>query len=383
MGKIEKTLELNISHELINMADSFWWYLNHSSLKRYWRRSWKLPLFPLPKSYVTGLPIHLEGKAGYGYDVCLHSRGLNGNERAVFIQFKAGEHKKFQKNAKSLFHGDKNNLNPHVKFDINNNGKKNQHLLLQGLEKTNLTPGNPVLYGFPRIVDEDQIKKYAGKLLTKTSFISVGDIDSKAAENGVTIQAGTSHQFRACYDDYKKCEISSTPFSFDRPDRTGDFIAEVVAIRVMRALRNLRIWANQVDALTKTSMNAVAEAFFQYIRYLADYFDTVFPDKAFFDKLEVIRFQKIYETFITLQKGDFKTGSSLESQDRNQEIFFKILDALKPYFKLCSFDWFQDIANIPEAPNQFTFTIPEGGLRIPIIDSNDEIDFDDISYTIY
>ena len=135
MSKIEKTLELNITHEILSLADSFWWFLQPISLKRYWRPNWSFPFIPTPKSFATGLPINLEGKKGGGYDVCINSPAnfQGGNPRLLFMQFKAGVEKQFHSDKASVFFGDALKPNIHVEFDFNSNARHNQHQLLKML----------------------------------------------------------------------------------------------------------------------------------------------------------------------------------------------------------------------------------------------------------
>ncbi|MDP1995007.1 MAG: hypothetical protein Q8K40_07150, partial [Ignavibacteria bacterium] len=233
MKKIEKTLELNITHELLSLADSFWWFLQPISLKRYWRPHWRFPFMDTPKSFATGLHINLEGKIGGGYDVCINSPSnfQGGNPRLLFMQFKAGIEKPFNSNPISKFYGDATKPNIHVEFDINSNIKNNQHRLLKELAKG---AGNEqaVVYVFPRIVNETQLKQNIGKLLSKTSFVSIADIDAKAAANGVTIDDNNGHKFRTCYNDYSKNEVNFFYFFFGRQLNPGGLLGEIFAIRM-------------------------------------------------------------------------------------------------------------------------------------------------------
>lgn len=380
MSKIEKTLELNITHELLTLADSFWWYLSAISLRRYWRPYWRIPFLPQPKSFVTGLPINLEGRAGGGDDVCLVSPSFSGsNDRAVFMQFKAGEHKDFHPDTKSKFYGDSTNPKPHVEFTFNNNGKKNQHKLLQDLAKVKASVGHPVLYCFPRITTDQQVRDNAGRLLHKTSFISVADIDLKAALNKITINVGTAHKFRADYDKYDLNEVNFFFFFYDGPDQTKNFISEIVTIRVMRAFETLKSYAKELPTIY---MSSIAEAFGQYIRYLANYFGLNFKkeiisisENVSSDRIRYI-LKRIDET------EELKTEQKFEANERQREIFYQILSDLKPYFSLADVRSLDEIEKIPEAPSSFTFELNSNGLRFDIEDEVESDDFNGISYTV-
>ena len=71
----EKSLELNITHEILNLADSWYWFLTDIPLWRYWRPRYRLPFLKFPKSTSGGFHITTEGKddptgnAGGGFDV--------------------------------------------------------------------------------------------------------------------------------------------------------------------------------------------------------------------------------------------------------------------------------------------------------------------------
>ncbi len=381
MSKIEKTLELNITHELLTLADSFWWYLSSISLRRYWRPYWRMPFLPQPKSFVTGLPINLEGRAGGGYDVCLVSPNYSGsNDRVVFMQFKAGEHKEFHPDTKSKFYGDATNPKPHVEFTFNNNGKKNQHKLLQDLAKAKAGFGHPVLYCFPRITTDQQVRDNAGKLLHKTSFISVSDIDLKAALNKVTINVGTEHKFRADYHLYNYNEVNYYYFLYDGPDQTKNFISEIVAIRVMRAFEALKAYSKQLPSIY---ISGIAEAVVQYIRFLSNYFGLNFKNELsrISENISSERIRSILQRIEEAEDLQLETKYEVDNE-RQREIFYTILTDLSPYFKLTDFRSLEEIESIPEAPSNYTFVLGSNGLRFRIEDEIENSDFNEISYSL-
>ncbi len=381
MSKIEKTLELNITHELLTLADSFWWYLSTISLRRYWRPHWRMPFLPQPKSFAMGLPINLEGRDGGGYDVCLVSPSYSGsNDRAVFMQFKAGEHKEFHSDGKSAFFGNASNPKPHVEFTFNNNGKKNQHKLLQDLVRAKEGGGHPVLYCFPRITSDQQVRDNMGKLLHKTSFISILDIDSKAALKGITINEGTAHKFRADYNNYNLSEVNLILFLFDGPDQTKNFISEIICVRIMRAFETLKSYATQLPTIY---MSSIAVSFVQYIRHLANYFDLDFKKELpiIYQSITSYRIRQILIAIAETQ--ELQLNVQIESNlGRQREIFYNILSDLKPYFKLLDSKSMNDIEVIPEAPSNFTFEINSNGLRFGVNGEYSINDFNEIGYTV-
>src|SRR5690554_1039010 len=90
----EKTLESNITHELLNLADSWYWFLTDIPLWRYWRPRYRLPFVKHPKSTSAGFHITTEGKddptgnAGGGFDIRIKA-GFG--KHLLFIQFKKGD----------------------------------------------------------------------------------------------------------------------------------------------------------------------------------------------------------------------------------------------------------------------------------------------------
>jgi hypothetical protein len=85
MPLTEKTLELNIVHEIINVADNYWWNL--------WRLAYpKKPNLPRPATYVSGLS--LQNEQIHGYDVAIDIP-YGCTPSLSFIQFKLGKIKQY------------------------------------------------------------------------------------------------------------------------------------------------------------------------------------------------------------------------------------------------------------------------------------------------
>jgi hypothetical protein len=240
--------------------------------------------------------------------------------------------------------------------------------------------GHPVLYCFPRITSDQQVRDNAGKLLHKTSFISISDIDAKAAINGVAINVGTAHKFRADYNDYNTNEVNYYFYFYDGPDQTKNFIAEIISIRVMRSLEILKSYSKQLPTIY---MSSVAEAFVQYIRYLANYFGLDFRNERQ-RILDFLKSRKLKSILIRMKETE-EINEEKKSEvysERQSEIFYTILSELNPYFKLLDATNFNQIESIPVAPSNFTFELNSNGLRIGFEGEVSTEDFNDISYTI-
>lgn len=380
MSKIEKTLELNITHEILSLADSFWWHLQATSLRDRWEPHWRFPLLDFPRSFATGLHINLEGKKGGGYDVCIHSPSnfQGGNPRLLFMQFKAGSEQKFSSDNRSLFYGDDLNPSVHVAFEINSNKKKNQHRLLKELAAK---AGNKdaVVYVFPRIVNEDQLRQNIGSLLTKTSFISIEEMDIKAAAHGVAIDDKNSHAFRTCYNDFHKNEVNYYYYFFGRPKSPGGLLGEIFAIRMYRALRMLKRVVTRNAPLPRYPKYYIIDAMIDHVLNLAKYF-LISPSyvRAFFQR---------FPDFINRLSGhnlDYELGgdTKLNENPYLSEIFEDIMQSLTIYFK-----WIEESdvfsRNIPTPPEQHTLEVKEDMIRIAMDSNEEHEDLNEITYSFF
>ncbi|AXE21206.1 hypothetical protein DR864_27430 [Runella rosea] len=394
-SKIEKTLELNITHELLSLADSFWWFLQPISLKRYWRPNWRFPLIPSPKSYATGLHINLEGRTGGGYDVCIKSPPIQfqgGKPRLLFMQFKAGIEHPFNSNSESIFYGDPTAPNVHIEFDINSNNKRNQHRLLQDLASK---AGNKdaVVYVFPRIVTEEQLVENIGNLIVKTSFISISDIDSKALIKGISIADGNPHKFRTCYNDYSRNEINLLLLLLGEIKNPGKQLGEIFAIRMYRALHSLQ--SVQMSEFPISKLH-IMDAMIRHILYIGLNFSVSFDSIRFY-----FREYKEFSSRINSIKDSDSLSEEYDPNSRAFEpqikyspsesvlaIFRDIFKSLSQYFR-----WIEQITNfekaeIPTPPALYTIELSNDENRFAIMEEGDssiieDTDLEDITYSLF
>jgi hypothetical protein len=334
-----------------------------------------------PKSFATGLHINLEGKSGGGYDVCIKSPAnfQGGSPRLLFMQYKAGTEKPFNSNTASKFFGDSANPNVHVEFDINSNKNKNQHKLLQELAK-NAGNEDAVVYVFPRIVNISQLEQNIGKLIRKTSFISISDIDKKASANGVTIDDGESHKFRTCYNDYDKNEVNFFFFFFGKQKKPGGLLGEIFAIRIYRALMTLKKVQSADYPISKYH---ILDAIIRHIMNLGFYFSI--PHSELFG-----RFSRNYDLQRRLKYFDkFENqpqGYSLESEPSQNDlrVFNDILESISQYI-----DWIENIysfdneTKIPKPPSDYTIDLLDKDLRYEINTGNQPFEKDDLDEIFY
>jgi len=278
----EKTLESNITHELLNLADSWYWFLTDIPLWRYWRPRYRLPFVKHPKSTSAGFHITTEGKddstgnAGGGFDIRIKA-GFG--KHLLFIQFKKGELNTTSPDSSSEFSKPPHD---HYVFEINGT-MTDQHFVLRNLANgVGKLKNNAVVYAFPLIKDMNDLEANAGKLVRKTKFISIADIDKEATKAGVTFTKGQIHNFRVGVPDMNRCEVNFFYFLFGSPDRTPEIIADIIATRFQKTLA---YYLKEIESNFKSYELfegyipfGLQQSFIQYIRFLLHYFE-VSPTK--------------------------------------------------------------------------------------------------------
>lgn len=273
----EKSLELNITHELLNLADSWSWFLMDIPLWRYWRPRHRLPFLKFPKSTSGGFHITTEGKsdptgeAGGGYDVRIKT-GLGGH--LLFIQYKMGTLIETSPDPKSEF---ENTPHDHFEFEINGT-TTDQHFVLRELAKgIGSGKGNAVVYALPLIADMDELEKNAGQLVRKTKFVSIADIDLQAKLNKVSFTKGKAHNFRVGKYDMARCEVNYFYFFFGARDRAAEIITDIIALRFQQTLfyflQAIRENYRNYDLYEDYIPFGLQQSFIQYLRYLMHYFE--------------------------------------------------------------------------------------------------------------
>lgn len=237
----EKTFELNITTELLNISKSWVWYMQDSPIRHtlppsIWEIFLNNSIF-----FAEGLTQKQESDtASGGYDVSINyklSSGING--RLLFLQYKAGEHSNYCMNIESQFHRTKSNDTDHVLFHFNDAAYKTQHSTLRNLANKSNINSNSVVYVFPRITKKNELINNIGDLLSKTSFVPVLDIDKQGLEqvHPVQILDGVSHKYRTSYDG-RNSEVNYYYYYYYY-DFTiiSKIIAELICIQIYRALK--------------------------------------------------------------------------------------------------------------------------------------------------
>ena len=355
MTKInEKTMELNVTNELLNLCNSFWWFLKPIALKKYWRPVWRFPTLGLPRYYPVGLDTKSEGanKTTGGWDIKIQMKKVDGyTPRALFMQFKAGKHYGYCQNKESLFHGNRWVPNPHIGFPINSTNNKDQHEILRNLAKN--CPNDAVLYVLPRISSKEQLEENLGNLIKATSFISIADIDKIAAEctPKVDLGDGESHKFRMDYHQPGRRELNYFYFAFEGPDHQSDLISEIVAIRIEQALTKLK-FGLEGDAIPNRFLR---EAMTSYWFFVAEFFGNkvVLQEDFSYDDL----LSGVFESQLLLT--DLRQGLSL--------LVIKIFSKMRPFMEIFREGGSLNAeTRIPKAPTKFSVIIPDNGLNFSL-----------------
>lgn len=246
----EKTFELNITNELLNLSKSFVWYLDHVNCINYpLKLNEEIISRFLSQAvlFAEGLTQEEESNPNSGgYDVSIGYSHPNGNEgRLMYLQFKAGVKKKYSNLKSSHFlrqtaHNDGRSPE-HVMFTFNDAAKGTQHSTLRKLaNSTNINP-NSILYVFPRITEKSDFKRKVGKLILSSSFVPILEIDKQAASKTppLTIIDGAAHKFRTSYDGLTN-EVNFFFFFFEYDNNIiSELLSELICIQIERLIKLL------------------------------------------------------------------------------------------------------------------------------------------------
>lgn len=225
MPLTEKTLELNITHELL--------MLGHGISSVFWANSPRAglpPPSPAVPIYAKGLSLQEEALRGWDVSIELPVLGSTPS-RIFFLQFKLGSSRTYSTYPGSCFGTGKPNT-AHVLFGINNNTLKNQH---GRLKKTARGLGHPyaAMYAFPRITSQTQLSAHAGHLLSMTSFISAPVLDRYATPS---IRDGIDRKVAISELNPNIREVRSNPTIIEERDEGAQLIAEILTVRLQREM---------------------------------------------------------------------------------------------------------------------------------------------------
>lgn len=364
----------------MNLADSWSWFLNDIYLLQYWSPEHRFPFLNSPKSTAGGFHITTEGKedptgvAGGGYDVRIKT-GVGSH--LLFIQFKKGDLEKASPSPLSEF---EKVPSDHFKFNINGTST-NQHFVLRDLaDGIGGENKNAVVYAFPLIDDMEELEANSGRLIRKTKFVSVADIDAQAKANGVSFERGHTHNFRVGKFDMSRCEVNFYFFFFYGIDRTPGVISDMLGVKLQKTLtyfmKNAKKQFKEVDFLVEGLAHRLQSSFFQFLKYLLHYFE-VSPSKL------DVPFFKVSD--INFYEGDFPKQ---KNNKRDVEILtsvFSSLSIFEEYFRTINEN--PDKIFVTEVPHYVPINLISGDdnneLRIKFDSNTPEELIDGISYMTF
>ena len=333
----EKTFELNITNELLNLSKSFVWYLDHSPFCHLLpRRIWN-DFFNQSVLFAEGLTQEQENDpVTGGYDVSINYTLPNGIDgRLMFLQYKAGEQKKYSNKIKSNFYRQtarQNNISPeHIMFTFNDAANGTQHSTLRTLASSADIQAESVMYVFPRITEKTDFKNKVGSLIYNSSFVPVLELDNQASNQTPPILINNlPHKYRTSYDGLTS-EVNFFFFFFYYDNEIIlKLISELVCIQIERMLKILME---------------------QEMPFLEIYLDLLSTS---------------IDRFIEYEFREFPSRKIISEK-------------VNSYIKKAD-EYFRSRGIIPNAPNNFTTIIPKEGLELKF---DDKIDFSSINYQLF
>lgn len=384
----EKTLELNITHEILNLGVAFFVHHNirggrgltrHIHPHHYWPF---LGAFPI--EYASGFHINLEGPMG-GYDVALHCENHGGPENKVaFIQYKAPKYKSHRTNDTTNFCTPGTPV-PHFQFKINTNNR--QHVQLRRLSRAQGSyTQNHVLYALPMLKDMGDLTSKLGRLVRHTKFITIRHIDHVASHQPNTVDLAVGeHKILVGENNPNVVEVKSDAFEFNEKDITGDVIAEVITAIVRKNIaaikRSIKEYDVPQDIIKDFLPNMLRYHFYQYALYLLDYFEVkisaLYRDDIFYGNLadDFQRFLKETEQ----EKSIYEQSEKYQSTERDVLMFGAIFEQLS--YILNANKGFDVWEYLPESNDNYLMTINKENNTIRF-DEVDTKSIEQISYLL-
>jgi len=325
----EKTFELNITNELLNLSKAFVWYMENSPIKDLISNNIWPEFSNQTCLYGIGLTQEEESNINTGgYDVSINYALPGGYEaRLMCLQYKAGIHSTYSKLSGSQFERKKGVETDHVCFTFNDAAKKTQHSTLRKLAISLGKTSDSVMYVLPRITKKEDFLTNIGRLIYKTSFVPVLEIDAQGERQNpkIEIKDGVKHKFRTSYDGTKsEVNLLLLLLVLDH-GLIGNLLSELICIQIERLLKIFKR-GNRTD-LTELLDN-ISVAIDQYF----------------------------------------------ESQLKGQ-----MSSSIKEYIENVRDRIIQDYY-IPSAPSNFTTIIPEGGIRLNF---EEKLNLSNINYQIF
>lgn len=337
----EKTFELNITNELLNLSKSFIWYLDHYHCFNFppmWDRNIISLFMNQATLFAEGLTQEEESNSlTGGYDVSINLNHQNDQERRLmFLQYKAGIRKSYSNKSVSKFYRQTATMEgrspEHALFTINNAANGTQHSTLRNLANSGDIKPQSVIYVFPRITEKAEFKNKVGNLIPNSSFVPVLEIDNQAFVQtpSISIKDGCPHKYRTSYDGLTS-EVNFFFFFFFYDNLIiSELLSELICIQIER-FANILIKQNRPEL--EIFLDFLPDSFNRFVEYeLKQY-----PAKD-------IIFAKV-NSYINSIREAYRSDSQ-----------------------------------IPQAPSKYSTVVPNEGLKFKF---ENKYDFSEINYQIF
>ncbi|GAA4764540.1 MULTISPECIES: hypothetical protein [Flavobacterium] len=283
----EKTFELNITSELLDISNSYIHYMTNKHISKIKSEDEWFDFFQNKKIFAEGLTQAQETnpKTG-GYDVSINYKTDKDNVgRLLFLQYKSGEHCDYCMNPKSQFYGSRKNKKEHIAFTFNDAANGTQHSTLRRLAKKKEIISESVLYVFPRITKMSEFN--VGSLLNNTSFVPVLEIDKqgKKQKPPIKIIDRVTHRYRTSYDGCKSEVNYFYYFFFYNNLILSELLSELICIQFERFFKNY---------IKNTTFAAEVEQLLEAIKDSIDSHSSFYKD-VFFDKNIILDYLNLFE----------------------------------------------------------------------------------------
>lgn len=265
----EWSLEFMVMTELKELAESIWWYIRPITLRTHWSPGYYFPIANRPR-FVMYKPAPA-AENGLGYDIQL--KPLHNDSKSLLLQFKRHKEDKNNpvRNVESKFYN--RNLDypaGHYEFHINDNKSKvpsksyTQHRSFKELVKNH---GSDIsaLYALPRIKNKEEMERFAGKLLLRTQFLSVQEIDLEALYEtiGGNPMLDWTRPHRILINELgDHWELNYYYYFMRHEDKLPSLITDLVMLNLSRSLTYLE---NLPDSVTERAMQVAVAGYLMHL----------------------------------------------------------------------------------------------------------------------
>ena len=224
-----------------------------------------------------------------------------------------------------------------------------------------------------------ELELYAGKLVRKTKFISIADIELEASKAKIAFTKGQAHNFRVGTPDMNRCEVNYIFFLFKSPDRTPELIADIITTRFQKTLayylKEIEANYSSFGLFEGYIPSGLRQAFIQYTRYLLHYFEVV-PEKldiAFLNGYRAYFYQNEFEGY--------------DSSERDVQILNATFRELRPFeeylFRLNNDPLSMFDVPIPSYEPKFLIPSDENGINISFNNEDSQTVIESVNYLVF